>query len=136
MAERSLSAWRRCRRDAASGGVRLAGQLHLDGCRGEDGVYLVPHLDRDRHAMAAAAMDRRADDPPADEGGVPGERRIAVLRLRVRDRGPFACPRRDVVDRPRAHRRAIAIAAWETNVLRPPGLEMAASRPPAAALRD
>jgi DNA-binding SARP family transcriptional activator len=68
---------------ALSGGLGLARQLDLDGCRGEDGVCLVPHVDRDRHAMTAAAMDRGVDDPPADERRVSGERRIAVLRLRV-----------------------------------------------------
>src|SRR5258708_1541912 len=119
---------------AMSAGARLARQLYIDGCRGEDGVCLVPHLNCNRHAVAAVAMDRRVDDPPADEGSVSGERRIAVLRLRVRDKAPLADPRRDVVDHPRAHRRAIA--ARETDVLRPPGLEVAARRAVVGAVRE
>src|SRR5258707_15774960 len=121
---------------AMSAGARLARQLYIDGCRGEDGVCLVPHLNCNRHAVAAAAMDRRVDDPPADEGSVSGERRIAVLRLRVRDKAPLADPRRDVADHPRRHRSAIAMAARETDVLRPPGLEVAARRAVVGAVRE
>src|SRR5260221_13620657 len=81
-------------------------------------------------------MGRRFAAPPADEGRVAGERRIAVWRLRVRDKAPLADPRRDVVDHPRAHRSAIAIAAGETDVLRPPGVEVAARRAVVGAVRE
>ena len=71
---------------------------------------------------------RRLDHLPVEERGVAGEGRVAVLGVRVGDETPLPRPCRHVVEDPRAHRRAVAVAAGHADVLRPAGLEVAARR--------
>src|SRR5262249_35372643 len=83
-------------------------------------------LDRDQ--VAALALDPLVGHLAGQDRDVAGEGRVAVLGGRVGDEAPLAGPAGDEVDDPGAHRRPVAVAPGHADVLRPPGLEVAAGR--------
>ena len=66
----------------------------------------------------------------------PVRRRVAVLHVGVGDPAPLAAPGGDEVEHPRAHRRAVPVAARHPDVVRPPRLEVAARRSVVGAVRE